>query len=124
MSFVLMAAAQNTGTMSTAPTPPSPTPVFVIRPATVDDVAAVRRIATLDSAPVPPGDLLLGVVDGTPLAALSIDDPATVVADPFHPTAELVEMLRMRADRLRSARAGGLAGGSRSWLRVGRRRVA
>ncbi len=124
MSFVLMGRTQNTECMSIVPTPPSPSPVIAIRAATVDDVADVRRIATLDSAPVPAGDLLLGIVDGVPLAALSVDDPATVVADPFHPTVEVVELLRIRAGRLRAARTRQLTTGRRARLGLRRRRVA
>ena len=75
--------------------------ILAIRPATQDDELIVARLAALDSAPVPAGDLLLGVVDGRPLAALSMST-AAVVADPFACTAELVGLLRQRAARLQA----------------------
>ncbi len=81
-----------------------PQAILAIRPATVDDRAEVARLAALDSAAAPTGTLLLGVVDGLPLAALSVDTGA-VVADPFFPTADLVALLRQRAERLRAASA-------------------
>ncbi len=81
-----------------------PRAILAIRPATADDSAVVARLAALDSAAAPTGALLLGVVDGLPLAALSVDTGA-VVADPFSPTADLVALLRQRAKRLRAASA-------------------
>ena len=77
-----------------------PPTILAIRPATADDAAAVARVAALDSAAVPTGALLLGVADGLPVAAISVDT-GTVIADPFFPTAGLVALLRQRADRLR-----------------------
>ena len=81
-----------------------PRAILAIRPATADDRADVARLAALDSAAIPTGALLLGVVDGLPLAALSVDTGA-VVADPFSPTADLEAQLRQRAERLRAAAA-------------------
>ncbi len=43
--------------------------------------------------------MLLGVVMQRPIAALSLRD-GSVIADPFSPTAELVELLRLRARQL------------------------
>ncbi len=76
-----------------------PPTILAIRPATADDDAAVARLAALDSAAVPAGALLLGVVDGLPVAAISVDTGAAI-ADPFSPTADLVALLRQRAHRL------------------------
>jgi hypothetical protein len=67
-----------------------------IRPAGPGDADAVARIAALDSARVPHGELLLGLVDDEPLAALSLED-GTVVADPFRRSGEIVSLLRERA---------------------------
>ena len=69
---------------------------IVIRRAGTADAAALERLAALDSAHLPSGDLLVAEVDGEPRAALRIADGA-FVADPFWPTAELVELLRVRA---------------------------
>jgi len=81
-----------------------PSAILAIRPATADDSADVARLAALDSAAVPTGALLLGIVDGRAVAALSVDSGA-VVADPFSPSADLVNLLRQRAERLRVASA-------------------
>jgi hypothetical protein len=64
-----------------------------IRESRPGDAAGVRRLAALDSAPVPRGPLLLAEVDGRLLAALSVSD-RRVIADPFAETANLVAMLR------------------------------
>jgi hypothetical protein len=45
---------------------------------------------------VPFGPVLLAEVDGRPRAALSVRD-GSVIADPFAPTADVVEMLRVQA---------------------------
>ena len=60
------------------------------------DFPAVRRVAERDSRLVPPGDLLIASFGGEVRAALSLTT-GEVVADPFHPTAALVELLRLRA---------------------------
>lgn len=52
----------------------------------------MARLAALDSAPVPPGPLLLAESDGELRAALSLTDGLTI-ADPFHPTAAIVDLL-------------------------------
>lgn len=65
---------------------------ITIRRATVDDDAAVRRVAELDSSQVPAAPLLLAEVDGEVRAAVSLADGA-FVADPFHYTAAIVELL-------------------------------
>lgn len=75
-------------------------PVIAIYMATDRDATEVRRLAALDSAPVPRGRVLLGVVDGMVHAAIDIDNGA-VIADPFRLTADLVALLKMRASRIR-----------------------
>ncbi len=69
-----------------------------------DDECALLRLAALDSSPSPRVPVLLAEAAGDLRAALSLADGA-VVADPFHPTAELVELLLARASQL-SARDG------------------
>ncbi len=56
----------------------------------------VLRVAALDSASVPRSPLLVAEMDGEVRAVLSLHDGAHV-ADPFHPSAELVELLRTSA---------------------------
>ncbi len=77
------------------------TPIVALRTASPEDAPTVRRLAALDSAPVPAEPVLLGIVDGEPVAALSLTTGAAV-ADPFTPTVAVVELLRMRAERLRA----------------------
>ncbi len=76
------------------------TAAIVIRPGDADDTSAISRLASLDSATSnPPAPLLLAEVDGVLRAALSLQD-RSAVADPFFPSAGLVELLRTRAAML------------------------
>jgi hypothetical protein len=68
-----------------------------IRRAAPADAAAVERLALLDGAPRPlSGPVLLAEAGGAARAALALAD-GRAVSDPFHPTADLVALLRMRA---------------------------
>ena len=69
---------------------------ITIRPATDADMPALQRLAQLDSRPVPAGDTLLGFV-GADLRAAVQSDGTHAVADPFAPTAQLLELLHTRA---------------------------
>jgi hypothetical protein len=64
-----------------------------IRPLTGDDDEALRRLAQRDSARTPSGAVVGAERDGDLLAAIS-QTGGEVVADPFHPTADLVTLLR------------------------------
>jgi hypothetical protein len=89
-----------------------------IRYACADDDAVFERLAALDSAAIPPPPILVAEVDGEPRVALSLGS-SEVVADPFHKTAPLVELVRVRAAQLTAtARRGGSA---RRRHRAGRR---
>ena len=70
-----------------------------IRPYTDADAQAVRRVAERDSSLVPAGMLLVAEVNGTVRAVLSLHT-GDVIADPFAPAAELVDLLRARARQL------------------------
>ena len=74
---------------------------LTIRHATVTDEADLIRLAALDSSRVPSGELVVAQVDGTLIAALSIDTGATI-ADPFEHTAAIVDSMRaqVRASRV------------------------
>jgi len=69
---------------------------LTIRLATSSDELAVRRLASLDSASPPTGDVLLAEMGNELWAALSVDT-GTAIADPFRPSADLVDLLRLRA---------------------------
>ena len=77
---------------------------LTIRWAGAADGAALARLAALDSAPPLGGPALVAEVDGEPVAAIAVDDGRTV-ADPFVHTAEVVELVALRASQLAAARA-------------------
>lgn len=74
-----------------------------IRPFADSDAQAVRAVAQRDSSMVPAGMLLVAEVEGQVRAVLSLDT-GEVVADPFAPSAALVDLLRTRARQLTGAR--------------------
>jgi hypothetical protein len=78
-----------------------PANAYIIRQATVDDVAALHRLAEVDSQKPLYGPVLVGEVDGTPVAAVSLVD-GRIIADPFHSTATLRQLLQMRFRALRT----------------------
>jgi hypothetical protein len=69
---------------------------LTIRPADLADLAALDRLAALDSASAPTGDVLVAEVGGELWAAVEVDSGAAI-ADPFRPSADLVELLRLHA---------------------------
>jgi hypothetical protein len=81
--------------------PPAAEPV-VIRLASAADAPAVEVLAQLDSRRVPRGDVLIGERHGRPIAAVALTSGESV-ADPFIRTAEVVELLQIRARQLRAA---------------------
>jgi hypothetical protein len=70
-----------------------------IRPFADSDARAVREVAQRDSSTVPAGMLLVAEVGGRVRAAVSLHT-GEVIADPFAPTAEAVDLLRARARQL------------------------
>jgi hypothetical protein len=77
------------------------TDTISIRLATPDDAVALRRLAALDSSELPSGPMLLAEREGQLQAAISLDDGHRTIAlaDPFVQSAELLELLRLRASR-------------------------
>ncbi len=57
----------------------------------------MRARTELDSAPTLLGQVVIALVDGDPVAGLSLVDQR-VVADPFVATQEAVELLRLHGD--------------------------
>jgi hypothetical protein len=76
---------------------------ITIRRSTTGDEAAVARIAALDSGSAPEGDAMLAFVGGELRAVMPLDG-GRPLADPFHRTAELVELLRYSVERARPPR--------------------
>ncbi len=68
---------------------------IAFRTATDRDAAILDKLAALDSAAPLHGPAVVALVDGRPVAAASLSD-ASVVADPFLPTADVVELLQAR----------------------------
>ena len=94
------------------------TGAIVIRRATDADLGALADLAVLDSRDALTGPALLAEVDGVVRAALDTAD-GSVAADPFAPTAELVELLRLHAGATHATRAdrGTLRGRVASYMR-------
>ncbi len=67
-----------------------------------DEADAVRRLAELDSAPELTGQVVIALLNGEPVAGLSLLDER-VVANPFVSTREAVALLRLRAEQLSNA---------------------
>jgi hypothetical protein len=62
---------------------------------------AIERLARLDSASRPTGQVLVAAVAGEPVAALPLDG-GPAIADPFQPTAALVSLLELRVAQMRA----------------------
>jgi hypothetical protein len=73
-------------------------PAITIRHSTIEDQVELARLAALDDRAPLRREALLGFVDGELKAAVALlGDEA--IADPFVRTAELVELLRLRASQ-------------------------
>jgi hypothetical protein len=79
-------------------------PSLTLRVAGPADADELRRLAELDSASVPRGEVLVAEVGGSLWAAVSLADHQAI-ADPFRPSAELVFLLHERARGVRSRRS-------------------
>jgi hypothetical protein len=75
---------------------------ITMRRSTAADLAAMERLAQLDSARAPSGEAYLAFVGPELRALVSVDD-GRALGDPFRPTADLVELLHLRAARERRA---------------------
>ena len=73
----------------------------------LEDGAALRRLAEVDTAPTPPGPVLGGIIGGRLVAAHSLATGESV-ADPFRHTAGIRSLLADRASQLHRGRGRGL----------------
>jgi hypothetical protein len=80
-----------------------PDDTVVIRLAVAADTPAITRLAMLDGQRMPHGTVLVAESDGELRAAYSLEEDRAV-ADPFHPTAGHVALLRTRGSLLRGDR--------------------
>src|SRR3954454_19005003 len=76
-----------------------------VRRSTSADDSELARLAALDSASPPRGPALIAEADSRILAALPLGS-GRPVADPFHPTAELVQLLELRRMQIEAADHG------------------
>ena len=72
-------------------------PAITIRRSTPQDFPAIERLAGLDSRRTPRGESILAFAGTELRAAMPIDDPGAPIADPFHYTADIVDLLQIRA---------------------------
>jgi len=76
---------------------------LVLRRAAAGDEPALARLARLDSAPRPNSDMLVAEIDERIVAAVPFDG-GRAIADPFRPTADIVELLRTSVELARPVR--------------------
>lgn len=76
---------------------------ITIRAARAGDMGEIARVAGRDTDELPSGPLLVATAGERVRAAISLSDGA-FVADPFHRTTELVEMLKIRAGAVEGSR--------------------
>jgi hypothetical protein len=76
-----------------------------VRPSTPADSTRLARLAALDSARPLHGPALVAEADSRLLAALALGS-GRAIADPFEPTAELVELLDLHREQLAPGRGG------------------
>ena len=77
---------------------------LVVRRGRPADAAELATLAALDSARALTGSTIVAEAGGRIVAAVSLHD-GRVIADPFEPTADVVEMLRLHTAGGRSAKA-------------------
>jgi hypothetical protein len=77
---------------------------ITIRHSTEADRGEIEKLAQLESRRAPDGAALLAFVHGELRAALPLSDGSRPLADPFRRTADLVELLRLRARQDRALR--------------------
>lgn len=73
-----------------------------VRLARPEDAPALQGLAALDSTSAPAGPAVVAEVGGRLVAALPLGG-GPAIADPFHRTAALVQILELRAGHLRAA---------------------
>jgi hypothetical protein len=72
---------------------------ITVRYSVASDLSALARLAALDSASPPRGPALVAETDSRMLAALPLGS-GRPIADPFERTAEILELLRLRAEQV------------------------
>jgi hypothetical protein len=89
---------------------------LLLRLCTVHDDESLMRLAALEGRPLPAGCFVIAEVGGKLVAAQPLDG-GLPLADPFHPTAHLLPLLRLRARQIGSdTNRGGFL--TRGWSAV------
>jgi hypothetical protein len=92
--------------------------IISFRAATPRDATVLEKLSALDSKPALHAPAVVALVDGRPVAAASLSD-ASVVADPFFPTADVVELLQARVAASAVTATGQKAKGRPRFPRLG-----
>jgi len=97
---------------------------LTLRLSTEDDALALGRLAQLDDTLYDGSSVLVAQVGQELVAALPLDGGAAF-ADPFRPSAELVELLRLRRAQIAAAESAGrgVSGARRAVRRLRRYRA-
>jgi hypothetical protein len=74
---------------------------ITVRYSVASDLSELARLAALDSASPPRGPALVAETDSRMLAALPLGS-GRPIADPFERTAEILELLRLRAEQVQA----------------------
>jgi hypothetical protein len=90
---------------------------ITVRYSAASDLSELARLAALDSASPPRGPALIAEADSRMLAALPLGS-GRPIADPFEPTAEILELLRLRAEQVQTRESNGWRDRVRSLLRA------
>jgi hypothetical protein len=90
---------------------------ITVRYSVASDLSELARLAALDSATPPRGPALIAEADSRMLAALPLGS-GRPIADPFEPTAEILELLRLRAEQVQTRESNGWRDRVRSLLRA------
>jgi hypothetical protein len=90
---------------------------ITVRYSVASDLSELARLAALDSASPPRGPALIAEADSRMLAALPLG-AGRPIADPFEPTAEILELLRLRAEQVQAGQHNGWRDRVRSLLRA------
>jgi hypothetical protein len=90
---------------------------ITVRHSVASDLSELARLAALDSATPPRGPALIAEADSRMLAALPLGS-GRPIADPFEPTAEILELLRLRAEQVQAGEPNRWRDRVRSLLRA------
>lgn len=74
---------------------------ILLRRSSIIDLPALRRLAALDSRPLPRGVFLVAEVEGEIIAAVPLEHDQPALGDPFRPTEDVRRMLDIQARSLR-----------------------